>query len=194
MHLTAIVLAAGASQRMGADNKLLLPLDGRPLVAHVVAAVGAAIEDVVVVTGHDREAVEAALADRPVRFAHNAAHAQGMASSLVCGVEAAAPGTNGLLVCPGDLPLVRPSTMRALRLAFAEAGHPVIAVPVCQERRGHPVLFDAAFRNELLQLTGDGGARPVLDAFPQAVVEVAVRDRGIFYDVDTREAYDGLPG
>lgn len=192
-HVTAIVLAAGTSRRMGAANKLLLPLGDRPLVVHAVEAVRAApVEDVVVVTGHERAAVEAALAHLPVCFVHNADYASGMASSLRRGVEAAPSETDGIMIGLGDMPLVRPETVAQVRARFAEAPRPAIVVPVRDGRRGHPVLFDAAFRDELQQLRGDGGARPVIQAHPGAVVEVPVEDPGIFRDIDTRAAYDAL--
>ena len=192
-HITAVVLAAGTSSRMGAANKLLLSLDGVPIVVRTVETVQAApVDELIVVTGHERAAVEKALASHPVRIVHNEDYALGMASSIRCGVEAAAPTSTGFMVCLGDMPLVRVATVQRLCDRFAEAPLPAIVFPVFDGRRGHPVLFDAAFRDELLQLQGDVGARSVIRRHETAVIEEAVDDPGIFRDIDTRAVYEVL--
>lgn len=192
-YITAVVLAAGASRRMGDANKLLLPFGGTPVVARIVETVRvASVEEVIVVTGHERAAVEEVLAPYPVRCVHNADYASGMASSIRWGVEAAAPHTDGIMIGLGDMPLVQPETWQRLRTRFAEAPRPAIVFPVNDGRRGHPVLFDAAFRDELRQLHGDGGARAVIQAHADAALGVPVDDPGIFRDIDTRAAYEAL--
>lgn len=193
-HITAVVLAAGASRRMGAANKLLLPLGRTPVVVRVVEAVRAAsvAEEAIVVTGHERAAVEEVLAPYPARCVHNADYASGMASSIRRGVEAASPHADGIVIGLGDMPLVQPETWRRLRIRFAEASRPAIVFPVNGGRRGHPVLFDTTFRDELLQLHGDGGARAVIRAHADAALGVPVDDPGIFRDLDTRAAYEAL--
>lgn len=190
--VTAVVLAAGRSARMGARNKLLLQHRGVPLLRHALDTLAAAgLDDVVVVTGHEAAAVEAAVRDRAVRVVHNTAYAEGMASSIRCGVAAAAPPHRVLLVL-GDMPSVRPATLRRLLAAHAEAPAPAIVQPRHAGRPGHPVLFDAAFRAELLALAGDVGARAVLQAHPGALVRVEVDDPGVLLDVDTPSAYAAL--
>lgn len=178
---------------MGDANKLLLPLGGRPLVVHTVAALRTApIGDVIVVTGYDRTAVAQVLEDNPVQVVHNADYASGMASSIRRGVAAASPHTDGVMICLGDLPLVRPGTLRQLCDRFVAASPPAIVLPVCEGHRGHPVLFDGTFQEELLALRGDTGARSVIRAHDTVVVEVEVDDPGIFRDVDTQAGYDAL--
>lgn len=193
MNVTAIVLAAGRSRRMEAANKLLLPLESRPLVTHVVAAACAApVAEVVVVTGHDAVALRAALAGYPVRFAHNDRFAEGMGTSIACGVREAGTTPDGFLICPGDLPLLGTPVFTAVCRAFAAQDHAAIVVATAGGRRGHPVLFHAAYRDALLKLNGDAGARRIVAAHPEAVLEIEVEARGIFEDVDTRAAYDRL--
>lgn len=191
-HVVGIVLAAGTSSRMGAENKLLLSLQGAPLVAHAVGSLtDAGLDAIVVVTGHERRDVEAAVRDRDVRCVHNADYATGMASSIVAGV-AAVPEADGWLIHLGDVPCVQPDTVRRLLERFADAPAPSILFPTQGGRRGHPVLFDAAFGDALTQITGDTGARPVVCAHPEAVVEIPVDDPGIHRDVDTPERYRSL--
>jgi molybdenum cofactor cytidylyltransferase len=190
--ITAVVLAAGVSRRMGDENKLLLPLDGRPLVVHAVESVRCgAVGALVVVTGHDRAAVENAVADTGATCVHNPGYEAGMASSLVRGVQAA-DETSALLIHLGDVPHVRRATVQHLCDVFADADAPAIVRPTYDDRPGHPVLFDAAFRPALLDTTGDTGARAVLQAHRDALITVPVDDPGVLRDVDTRDAYRTL--
>lgn len=188
--LTAIVLAGGRSQRMGTPNKLLLEIDGQPVLARVLRAF-AVIPDfeIIVVTGAERTRVAEAVQHHDVRCVHNRAYRSGMASSIRCGVRAAAPTTAGYAICPGDLPLLTAATVRRIGEAFtAHEGPRRIVLPTCEGRPGHPVVFGRSFRTALLQLEGDRGARPILQRHEQAIGSVDVEDEGIFRDVDTPEA------
>lgn len=191
-----IILAAGASRRMGARNKLLLPFRGRALVAQAVAAARAATGGAaVVVTGHERERVEAALSGHAVRFVHNAAYRSGMASSLRCGVAAAAPDAGGYLVCLGDMPHVSAEALRLLCRRFLDA--PGGAIVTFAGAPGPPIVFDRSHREALLQLDGDTGAQPLLRRYAGAVVRVSPTEAGLpgealFDDIDTPEAYRRL--
>jgi molybdenum cofactor cytidylyltransferase len=103
-RIGAIILAAGSSRRMGANNKLLLPLDGMPLLMHIVDAVLASgAIDPIVVTGHQDDAVRAALANRAVRFVYNPAHADGIGGSVAAGTRALSDQVEGVVICQGDL-------------------------------------------------------------------------------------------
>ena len=189
MRITALVLAAGGSTRMGGANKLLLSLRGKPVLTHVLEAVcEAPVTEVVVITGYDARPVRAVAAAHAVRLVYNPDHAAGMATSLRCGLTAA-PEADGYLICLGDMPHIAPETLRRVCAAFAAQPAPSIIAPVHGGRRGHPVLFDAAFRNALCALRGDVGARAVLQALADALVPVAVDDAGIFEDLDTPAAY-----
>lgn len=191
MYLTAIILAAGRSARMGSPNKLLLPLGRRTILEGVVSKVCAApVQDVIVVTGHEDRQIRDVLAGYEVRVAYNPEYASGMASSIRRGVLAARPETDAFLVCLGDMPFILPETIAYLVQSFEQQRHPAVVVPVVDERRGHPVLFDAAFRADLLQLRDDVGAQSVLAAHPEAAVFVEVGDEGILQDIDTQEIYD----
>lgn len=194
-RVAAVVLAAGRSSRMGTRNKLLEPVDGVPMVVRVVDAfLASRAAPVVVVTGHEREAVEAALEGRPVRVVRNPDFAQGLSSSLAAGVRAVPRDADGALVALGDMPRVGSDPVDALLDAFDERSEPGIVVPVHAGRRGHPVLFAARFFEELAALEGDRGARRLLDRHAHLVSEVPVDDPAIHLDVDTPEALDELRG
>jgi molybdenum cofactor cytidylyltransferase len=194
-RLAAIVLAAGRSTRMGGPNKLLVPIDGEPMVRHAVrAAEAAGLAEIVVVTGHMREEVEAALAGLPVRFVHNPRFAEGLSTSLKAGVAALSPEIDGAFVLLGDMPRIGPEHLRALAAAFDPAAGRGIVVPVRDGRRGNPVLWGRAFFSTFAGLEGDTGARHLIDQFPEAVAEVVMPDRASLVDVDTPEALAELAG
>lgn len=189
----AIVLAAGLSRRMGGPNKLVAEVDGAPMVARVVDAVlASSARPVVIVTGHDAARVRAALAGREVVFVHNPDYAAGLSSSLRAGVATLGDKLDGALVCLGDMPWVRPSHIDALLAAFA-ADASAICVPVYERKRGHPVLWPARHFAEIARLTGDVGARALLDRYAEQVRLVPVGDDGVTLDVDTPEALRTSP-
>ena len=189
--VAAVVLAAGRSQRLG-RNKLLTPLAGKAVIAHVVDAVLASrARPVVVVTGHQADEVRAVLAGREVRFVHNPDFATGMASSLRSGI-AALGDPAGALVCLGDMPLVGAHHLNALIDAFDPAADETILVPTWERKRGNPVLWSRRHFEELTAITGDVGARGLLDRHAGAIRSVAMPDDGITLDADTDAALELL--
>ena len=189
-QIGAIVLAAGSSRRMGNDNKLLLPLNGTPLLTHMVDAVLASgAIDPIVVTGHQDGAVRAALADRAVRFVHNPAYASGMGGSVAAGVTAVSDRIEGVVICQGDMPHVPAAVIDALIGAFAPERGVSICIPTADGQRGNPVLLGREHFPALTQLTGDQGARALIGRLSHQLAEVPTGERGILFDVDTPIAY-----
>jgi molybdenum cofactor cytidylyltransferase len=186
--IAAIVLAAGASSRMG-RQKLTLPMaDGRPLVrVSVEQVLAAGVDDTVVVLGGDAEAVALALAPLPVRTVVNSRYAEGQSTSLRAGLDALRPGTVAAVVALGDQPLPDPDVIRRLIAAFRATGR-LIAAPVYRDGRGNPVLFAASLFAELGAVTGDRGGREVVARDPARVAEVSV-DASMPADIDTPEDY-----
>ena len=191
--IAAIILAAGRSARMGAVNKLLADLDGAPMIVRVAEAVeGSRTEPGVVVTGHERERVEAALAGRNLTFAHNPDYATGLSSSLRRGVAALPDSLDGVVVVLGDMPRVSSAAINRLIAAFAPPEGSAICVPTWRGKRGNPVLFARRFFTEMQAIVGDVGARSLIGRYPQMVCEVAMADDGVLGDVDTPEALAAL--
>ena len=196
--ITAIILAAGQSRRMGADNKLLLEHDGKPILRHVAeAALGArSASDVVVVTGHEAEAVEEALAGLDVRLVHNAAYEEGLSASLRSGIEAVSPETSHALVLLGDMPGISAAMIERMASAL-DAGDSLvpaekaILVATSQGKRGNPVLWPRAHFEALAAISGDTGARHIIGQNRDAVIEVEIGAAAAL-DVDTPEAYAAL--
>jgi molybdenum cofactor cytidylyltransferase len=191
-NVTAIVLAAGSSRRMGGPNKLLTPVSGVAMVRRVAeAALASAASPVIVVTGHQAGEVEAALAGLDLTIVHNPDHAAGLAGSLKAGLLALSPETDAFVVCLGDMPLIKPAHIDKLIAGFDPNDRP-ICVPVHAGRRGNPVLWSRRFIPDMLALEGDEGARRLLDTHAAAIAEVEVGSNAIFADFDTPEALAGL--
>ena len=188
----AIVLAAGLSRRMGRP-KLLLTLEGRPVIRHTVERMLAAgLSDVIVVVGPEHEAIRQALEGLPVRLAVNPTPEAGQASSVRRGIQAVSPLATVALIALGDQPWVSADVIHRLLAALTAPGKR-IAAPRYADGLGNPVLFAADVFPELLALTGDRGARAVVekDASRLAVVDVA---QAMPRDLDTPEDYERLKG
>ena len=186
-RIAAVVLAAGLSSRMG-SNKLLSDLNGRALIKHTVERLQvAAIDEVIVVTGHQADEVKAALAGHKLRFVHNADYAQGLSTSIKAGI-AAVDGYDAAFVCLGDMPLIEAADLNRMIAAFkADEGRSLVA-PVLGRKLGNPVLWGQEHFADLMALTGDRGARSLIETRRDQIVEVAVTHDGILLDADTPEA------
>jgi len=190
-NVTAIILAAGRSTRMGGPNKLLAELGGKTLVRIVTEqSLASKASSVVVVTGHQAEQVEKALAGLKVTFVRNPDFAEGLASSVKAGIGAVPPNADAAVICLGDMPLISADLIDRLIEAFAPDRGNLIAVPVSDGRRGNPVLWSRRFFNELMTLDGDIGARHLIAKHGEAVAEVAVEGHGAFLDIDTPQALE----
>jgi molybdenum cofactor cytidylyltransferase len=191
-RIAAVILAAGRSTRMGGPNKLIAEIKGRPLVRIAAEeALASRAEPVIVVTGHDRQRVEAALAGLNVRFVHNPDFAEGLSTSLKAGLAAVPGEADGAIICLGDMPQVRASLIDRLIAAFDPPRGALIVVPTIAGKRGNPVLWSRRFFPELSALEGDVGARHVIGTYHEAVVEVAA-DTTALVDVDTPEALSAV--
>ena len=189
-RIVALILAAGSSRRLGGGNKLLHVLDGKPVVALSADAVlGAAPDAVYVVTGHESEQVQAALSGRGLTFVHNPHAHEGMSTSLLAGLKAIPDGAfDAVLIVLGDMPLMRSATVERLFAAFSPDDGREICLPVHQGRRGHPILWSWRFAADMKRMTGDQGAKSLLDTNSARVCEVAIDDDREFLDVDTQAA------
>ena len=187
--IAGLVLAAGQSRRMGTLNKLLIRIDGKPMVRHVADAVAASgASPLVVVTGHERDQVEAALAGLEARFVHNADYAQGLSTSVRRGLAALPPESDGAVVCLGDMPMVTAQAIDRLIAAFNPVEGRAICVPTRRGKRGNPVLLAKSLFAELASVSGDIGARDLITAHPELVAEVEMESDAVLTDIDTPQA------
>jgi CTP:molybdopterin cytidylyltransferase MocA len=195
--LPGVILAAGDSTRMGFPKALLLTREGKPFVTAIVAAFAAAgISDIVVITGRDHERIADALADErfpvPPRIVRNPDPSRGQLSSLLTGMDAAvAADTPAIVVTLVDVPLVRPETVRLVMSEWQRTRAPIVR-PAIGERHGHPVVFDRRVFDDLRLAPSDTGAKAVVRAHADEVLNVPVADEGCLVDVDTPRDYEAL--
>lgn len=196
-RVSAVLLAAGLSARMGEKNKLLLPFRGRTLIEHMVDVLLASrLAEVVVVLGHEAERVRPLLAGRPLTLVHHPHFAEGMGSSLKAGLRKVSPDATGIMVCLTDHPLLEPTDIDHLIAAFgSENGGKArdIAVPYYKGQRGNPVLFATRYLDEVLATRGPvAGCRGIVQRYPEAMQAVEMPDDHILRDIDTPEDYRAL--
>ena len=186
--IAALVLAAGLSRRMGTRNKLVEKINGKPLLAQCVDTVLAAnVDSLTLVTGHEATIIQETLADRPINYVHNPNYTDGLASSLKAGL-AALPPCDAFIVCLGDMPDIQTADIQKLISAYDREEGRLICLPVVNGKRGNPVLWDHAFANEMLNLTGDQGAKPLMHENEDVICEVAIDHAGPLSDIDTLTA------
>jgi molybdenum cofactor cytidylyltransferase len=185
----AIMLAAGRSTRMGGPNKLLATIAGKPLVRIAVEqALASRAAPLIVVTGHERGRVEAALSDLNVQLVHNPDYARGLSTSLKTGLGAVRDDVDSAIVCLGDMPQVTTALIDQLIATFDPQRNALVVVPTIGGKRGNPVVWSRQFFPDLMRLDGDVGARHLIGANADVVAEVPIEDAGALIDVDTPEA------
>jgi molybdenum cofactor cytidylyltransferase len=190
-RVAAIVLAAGASSRMGRP-KQLLDWNGRPLVrAAAEIALAARLEPLLVVVGGAQTAVANALAGLPLQMIINPEYAAGQSTSLRAGVAALGPDVDAVVVLLGDQPFVTVAIVERLVAEWQASGAAIVA-PMYAGQRGNPVLFARPMFPELLAIQGDQGARGVLAADRARVRVVAFDDPRPLADIDTPDDYERL--
>lgn len=194
--LHAIVLAAGTASRFGSQKLLAAWQGGRLLHGALRTAFAAPAQSIVVVTGADADRVgEAALdfasdlGEWRLRLVHAADFGDGMAASLRAGIAALPETATGAFVFLGDMPRVPETVAAGLAAAIEEPGI-LAAAPVCEGRRGHPVLFSRGLFTALMEGTGDSGGREVLQSLGGALRLVPVTDPGVLFDVDRPSELD----
>jgi molybdenum cofactor cytidylyltransferase len=193
--IAAVVLAAGRSRRMAPHNKLLVvDRTGKAMIARVVDNVlSSNARPILVVTGHQSEQIQHALGGRPVRYVHAADYAEGLSASLKAGIAAVAEECSAALVCLGDMPLVTGRMIDRLLSSYDPDHGRLIVLPTFRGKQGNPMLWDRRFFPEILQISGDSGARFLIGKHIEAVVEVEMADDAVLRDFDTTESLATLP-
>jgi molybdenum cofactor cytidylyltransferase len=187
----AVILAAGQSRRMG-RNKMLLPYGASTVIETIVSEVTACptVTDIIVVTGHEPDRITALLAAQPVRCVFNPAYARAeMIVSLQVGVRALSPDVQAALVIPGDHPRLRRDIIQRVIAAYQPGA---LIIPSYQMKRGHPILIDRMWWDELLALPETASLRAFIRAHEGHIRYVVVDTDSVLQDVDTPEEYQSL--
>lgn len=190
MKWSAVVLAAGTSSRMEGRPKMLLPVGDAPVIRHTVLQVLAAgPQEVVVVTGHKGRDVGAVLADLPVNLQPNLRYEEGQMISVAAGVGALAKPADAVMVCLGDMVLLRPEDYRDLVAAYESATESSIVIPYHNDQRGNPIIFAASYAPEVVAGERKLGCRKLANAYPQETFRFEAGHDRYTTDMDTPDDY-----
>jgi molybdenum cofactor cytidylyltransferase len=186
-----VILAAGESKRMG-QPKLLLPWENSTILETVVwKALSTRSDGILVVLGADREKIGDLIKKAPVKTVYNQHYKEGMLSSVRAGLTALPSGTRAAIFALGDQPLIPPEAFDLLLDSFA-ASEKGIILPTFRGKRGHPLLVDMKYKDEILGLDDRIGLRGLLQAHPGEILEVPINDPGILKDIDSPDEYRAL--
>ena len=186
----AVLLAAGRSKRMGRTNKLLLDVDGIPLVRKsAINILNSNVADMTVVTGFDEEKIVDALSGLNVNFVKNVNFREGLSSSLKTGLTNITPSPSAVIICLADMPKIQPEHLNQLIENFDPSKGFEICIPTNKGKRGNPVLIGSRFFPHIFETSGDFGAKHVMMQHPDKIVEVEIGTSDIHLDIDTQDEY-----
>ncbi|MEM1327493.1 MAG: nucleotidyltransferase family protein [Bacteroidota bacterium] len=193
--MTAILLAAGTSSRMGSINKMGLPFRGKPILLWAVdQLLIAAVDEIIVVIGHEVNWAKELLQGKAVQVVVNDHYLSGQLTSIQAGLQAMSDTKSDFLIGLADMPLLLTEHYNALLVHHQQQHSPTISFPYNGEVAGHPKVFSASFRKMIIDLQSDPqkGAKPIILQHPSAVQHFITSDEAYFFDVDTPEAYAKL--
>jgi molybdenum cofactor cytidylyltransferase len=187
--ISAIILAAGESKRMG-EPKQLMPFGQSTILEKAIInnLLSSAVNEIIVVLGYRAEEVLKTIATKPVKIAINPDYKQGMSTSIIAGLNLIARQAQAVMLALGDQPLVDSQTINRLIEEFYNHDKGIV-VPTYHGKRGHPVIFAIKYKQKLLELKGDIGAREIIKDHPDDVLEVAVDSESVISDIDTINDY-----
>jgi len=184
-QIAAIILAAGSSRRFGKSNKLLAKLVDRPVLDHVLSAVGTLpLCDIKAVLSEQSDEICDLCNKHGIGWIVNSQAHLGMGASISAGATAIDGVADGLMITLGDMPFIKEETHHALLTAFSNAPTGSIIAPTIDGARGHPVIFSACYLPDLKNLNGDRGALKIINANSRLAIDVPVDDPGILQDID----------
>jgi molybdenum cofactor cytidylyltransferase len=189
IKVSAVLLGAGESKRMGVD-KLSLPWKDKTVLFQCLdSLLRSKAGEVVVVLSNRTRGIGRDFPLERVKVVVNPHSKRGMSTSIRRGLQAIDPQSKGVLIALGDQPLLQPQTINALIRAFLRDGKKAIVLPLYRGEKGHPVLFSRFYEKELLKLKGDVGGRSIVDKYGDHVIEVRTKSGAVIRDMDTWKEY-----
>ena len=189
----AVLLAAGRSERMGPNNKLLLNVDGIPLVRKSgINLLNSNVTSMTVVTGFDENKIVNALSGLNVNFVKNINFREGLSSSLKAGLANITPTPSAVIICLADMPKIQPEHINQLIENFDPLKGWEICIPTNNGKRGNPVLIGSRFFPYIFETSGDFGAKQVMKQHSDKIVEVEIGTSDIHFDIDTQDEYENF--
>ncbi len=191
-RFSAILLAAGESRRMGAINKLTLPVAGEPLLRRTAGLLQRLdLREIVAVVGHEAETARGLLQGLPVQTVFNPHYRDGQMTSVHCGMAALQQACDGVLVCLADLPLLQVDDLEALMTAFADCSTSIL-VPTYKGTRGNPIVLDFEHRQRILSGDRNLGCKRLIEKNPDLVSTLEMANDHVVFDLDTEASYRQL--
>ena len=190
MKISATILAAGSSNRMGDLNKLLLLINERPIINLVCTkALETNLNPIVVVTGYQHIKVEKAIPNKSVRLIHNKNWKKGMMSSICVGISVLDESVNGNMIILGDMPFITKDTLDVLIKKFIKYRGQNIIFPLYKSKQANPVIFPKKLFPEILLSRGDIGCKKIIEKYKQNTTGVTIDSDEVILDCDTRDDY-----
>ena len=190
MKISATILAAGRSKRMGSLNKLLLLIDDEPIIKIVCKSVlKAALDQVILVTGYQSLEVIKAVPDEIDEVVYNKEWEKGMMSSIRTGMTTINKDIDGNIIILGDMPLISTKTINLIIKEFTKHDGKNIVYPIYNNRQANPVIFPQKYFSEILFSDGDKGCKKVLKKYTQCSIGIKINSDEVILDCDTRDDY-----
>ena len=186
--ISAILLAAGKSKRMGGENKLAKKIEGIPLIKHSVKNIlASSIDELIVILGYQKEIIEKIIdKNERIKFVFNVNFESGMASSIKIGLNNLSEKTEAFFICLGDMPMVNSNIYNQL---IQSKNNKEIIVPTYKGQQGNPILFSKSIKEKIMAIQGDVGAKKILELNKNEILNVEVGNQSIRKDFNTKDDF-----
>jgi len=197
--ISAILLAAGQSKRMNGENKLTKEIQGAPLIKHSVKSIlASSIDELIVVLGHQKETIEKLIdKNKKIKFVYNKNYKNGISSSIQAGLRIISKKMEAFFICLGDMPDVNQNIYNKMiktKLNYNKKLKPnfkkEIFIPTYEKKNGNPVLFTKHMKEKIMQISGDDGAKELIEIYKSKALHIPVKNRGITLDFDIQEDFN----
>ena len=197
--ISAILLTAGQSKRMGGENKLTKEIQGIPLIKLSVKNIlASSIDELIIVLGYQKEIIEKLIdKNEKIKFVFNKDFESGMASSIKTGIDNLSEKTEAFFICLGDMPMVNQNIYNKMiktKLNYNKKLKPnfkkEIFIPTYEKKNGNPVLFTKHMKEKIMQISGDDGAKELIEIYKSKALHIPVKNRGITLDFDIQEDFN----
>ena len=187
--ISAILLTAGQSKRMNGENKLTKEIQGAPLIKHSVKSIlASSIDELIVVLGHQKETIEKLIdKNKKIKFVFNKDFESGIASSIKTGLNNLSEKTEAFFICLGDMPMVNPNIYNQL---IKSINKKEIIVPTYKGQQGNPVLFAKSMKEKIINISGDVGAKKILELNKDKILNLEINDQCVTKDFNTQDSFD----
>jgi len=189
--ISAILLTAGQSKRMDGENKLTKEIQGVPLIKHSVKNIlVSSIDELIIVLGYQKEIIEKLIdPNEKIKFVFNKDFESGMASSIKIGLDNLSEKTEAFFICLGDMPMVNHNIYNQL---IKSKNNKEIIVPNYKGQQGNPVLFNKSMKEKIINISGDVGAKKILELNKDKILNLEINDQSIAKGFNTQDDFNSL--